>query len=159
MKKLISLLIILTVASSCQKQEVTNGLISDQKENPVGLVKGSSRVLNQQKMSQDDISSNGTNNVTSLIISNSPLLQFTPDTIRVPVGSQVQLYSNVSSVYPGGSSIHGEWRSWNIPAGQVTRYGGLVQTYTTGIIRITYTCGVMGTNLPNYQVSTRILVY
>jgi len=160
MKKLFTTILIFTLTAGCNKEELSNGIIPNPNERfETGLVRDGNKTLNQIKMSQDEVLTNGTNNVTSLIISNSPLLQFTPDTIRIPVGTQIQLYSNVNSVYSGQTNIYGEWRSYNIPAAQVTRQGGLVTTYNTGVIRITYTCGVMGTNLPNYQASTRILAY
>ena len=160
-KILVYTLIVLTLNTGCNKEELSKQIIPIPKERSENaLVKSNNRTLNQVKMPQDgDESTNGNHNVTSLIISNSPLLQFTPDTIHVPVGTQVQLYSNVDAVYGSVPNIHGEWRSWNVPSGQITRYGGLLSTYSAGMIRITYTCGVMGTNLPNYQVSTRILVH
>lgn len=154
MKRLFTTILIFTLTAGCSKEELSNGIIPNPNEwFEIGLVRGDSKTLKQTKIHQDNFETD------SLIISNNPSLVFTPDTIRVPVGTQVQLYSNVNRVYGGVPNINGEWRSWNVPAAQVTRQGGLVTTYNTGVIRITYTCGVMGTNLPNYQVSTRILVY
>lgn len=110
-------------------------------------------IARQDKMNQDDTINNDTNYLTPLIISNSPLLQFTPDTIYVAVGSEVQFYSNINQVYNNHPNAYGEWRSWNLSCGQITQLGGTLMVYNSGIIRIIYTCGVIGSALPNYQKS------
>ena len=156
MKKLFILLFIPLLFSGCNKKELSNSIIPNPNERFESIsIRSGNMIQKENRIHQDDFETD------SLIISNDSSLLFTPDTIRVPVGTQVQLYSNVNRVYGGVPNIYGEWRSHNIPGGQVTRHSGMVTTNPsfTGVIRITYTCGVIGTNLPNYQTSTRILVY